>query len=117
MTQLSETQRVIAGLCDGGRAWAKRAAKELNMHPGTVEAHIRQIKAKTQRPRLTSRETEIFRLLGETGACNKELAKAAGCSEGTIKVTILVICQKFGVDNRVKLAIEYWKNRAEFGPE
>ena len=40
------------------------------------------------------------------GLTNKAIAKELGIAEGTVKVHLRVIYQKFGVYRRVKLAIE-----------
>ena len=52
--------------------------------------------------RLTSRETEISRLVGE-GLSNKHIAEHTRIREGTVKVHLYNIFQKLGVTNRVGL--------------
>jgi DNA-binding NarL/FixJ family response regulator len=53
---------------------------------------------------LTSREQEIAALVAE-GLSNKEIARKAGISEGTVKLHLHNIYQKLGVSNRTALAM------------
>lgn len=52
---------------------------------------------------LTMREQEITRLVAE-GLSNKEIARTARISEGTVKIHLYNIYQKLGVSNRTSLA-------------
>ncbi|MER2269205.1 response regulator transcription factor [Methylobacterium oxalidis] len=49
------------------------------------------------------REQEITRLVAE-GLSNKEIARTARISEGTVKIHLYNIYQKLGVSNRTSLA-------------
>ena len=53
---------------------------------------------------LTQRQREILALLLE-GQSNKEMARALGILEGTIKVHLRSIMQRLGVRNRTQLAL------------
>ena len=53
---------------------------------------------------LTERQREILKLLLE-GRSNKEIARALGILEGTIKVHLRSIMQRLGVRNRTQLAL------------
>jgi DNA-binding NarL/FixJ family response regulator len=51
---------------------------------------------------LTRRQLQIVQLL-KTGASNKEIARALGISDGTVKVHLHAIYEKLGVTSRYKL--------------
>ncbi len=53
---------------------------------------------------LTSRETEIVRLVAQ-GLRNKGIAERLAISEGTVKVHLHNIYEKFGVDGRLELLL------------
>jgi len=53
---------------------------------------------------LTERQREVLRLLLE-GQSNKEIARALGVLEGTIKVHLRTVMQRLGVRNRTQLAL------------
>jgi len=53
---------------------------------------------------LTPREREIARLVA-AGMSNKQIARAAGIAEGTVKMHLYNIYQKLGVTNRAALAV------------
>ena len=54
---------------------------------------------------LSERERQIA-LLVVKGLTNKAIAKELGVAEGTVKVHLRTMYQKFGIYRRVKLAIE-----------
>ena len=54
---------------------------------------------------LSERERQIA-LLVVKGLTNKAIAKELGLAEGTVKVHLRTMYQKFGIYRRVKLAIE-----------
>jgi DNA-binding NarL/FixJ family response regulator len=53
---------------------------------------------------LTDRQREVLRLLLE-GQSNKEIARALGVLEGTVKVHLRTVMQRLGVRNRTQLAL------------
>jgi DNA-binding NarL/FixJ family response regulator len=53
---------------------------------------------------LTERQREVLRLLLE-GQSNKEIARALGVLEGTIKVHLRTVMRRLGVRNRTQLAL------------
>lgn len=57
---------------------------------------------------LTERQREVLRLLLE-GQSNKEIARALGVLEGTIKVHLRTVMQRLGVRNRTQLALATMK--------
>lgn len=55
-------------------------------------------------PRLTRRERDIVRLVAE-GRKNREIAEALSISAGTVKVHLMHIFEKAGVEDRLQLAL------------
>jgi len=55
-------------------------------------------------PRLTRREREIVRLVAE-GLKNREIAQALSISPGTVKVHLMHVFEKAGVEDRLQLAL------------
>jgi DNA-binding NarL/FixJ family response regulator len=53
---------------------------------------------------LTPRQHDVLRLLGQ-GKSNKEIARALGLVEGTVKLHISAILRALGVDNRTQAVI------------
>jgi DNA-binding NarL/FixJ family response regulator len=53
---------------------------------------------------LTNREREVSRLIA-SGLSNKEIGRALGCTEGTVKVHLVNIFVKLGLRNRTQLAV------------
>jgi DNA-binding NarL/FixJ family response regulator len=54
---------------------------------------------------LTERETEVIRLMAG-GYSNKEIARALGLSEGTVKNHVSTILSKFGVRDRTRAVLK-----------
>lgn len=57
-------------------------------------------------PRLTPREREIFELVGR-GAPNRRISETLGIREQSVKNLVSTIMRKFGVENRVQLALKF----------
>ena len=55
-------------------------------------------------PGLTRRQLQIVQLL-KTGASNKAIARALSISEGTVKIHLHAIYEKFEVTSRIKLLV------------
>ena len=55
-------------------------------------------------PRLTRRERDIVRLVAE-GLKNREIAQTLSISPGTVKVHLMHIFEKAGVEDRLQLAL------------
>ena len=53
---------------------------------------------------LSPREVEVVRLLA-CGACNKDIARALGVAEGTVKNHVTNVLAKLGVDDRTQAAL------------
>lgn len=75
------------------------AAGGLVFAPGIEE----RVVAGMRRPRvnLTDRERDVLRLL-DTGASNREIAKALFVSEATVKTHLVHVFEKLGVSSRAK---------------
>lgn len=65
-------------------------------------------------PELTERERQTIRSL-QAGATNRQIAKALGLSEQTVRNRLSVIYAKFGVRSRLALVLALGRdpNRAE----
>ena len=81
-TQVADAIRVVHG---GGRAV-----------PGAVAQKLAE---QTPRVTLTDREIEVLGLMAR-GMSNKEIAEAIGRTESTVKVHVLHVLSKLGVDDR-----------------
>lgn len=75
------------------------AAGHIFLPPELSARVVRGIR--TPLPRLTQREIEVLKLV-DTGASNKEIARALFVSEATVKSHLVHIFTKLGVDSRVK---------------
>lgn len=70
-----------------------------------VTARIATVRARAESgPSLTARERELVELVSR-GMRNRDIASALGVTEGTVKVYLHGIFDKFGVDNRTELAM------------
>jgi two-component system, NarL family, nitrate/nitrite response regulator NarL len=65
--------------------------------------------------RLTRREAEIARLVA-AGLSNKQIARRASISEGTVKIHLHSAYQKLGIANRATLAVMVSSDAGELGP-
>ena len=63
------------------------------------------------RVRLTARETEICRVLAQTGLENKELAKILFTNERTLKTHLHNIMMKTSATNRTQIALWWIRGR------
>jgi two-component system nitrate/nitrite response regulator NarL len=70
-----------------------------------VAERIRAVKERTASgPSLTARERQLIELV-RRGLRNRDIAAELGVTEGTVKVYLHGIFDKFGVDNRTELAM------------
>jgi DNA-binding NarL/FixJ family response regulator len=81
------------------------AARLLCKKVDTIEAT-----AASNRHNLTSREAEVLALLAR-GLSNKEIARAFGCTERTVKHHMTSIMQKLNVRNRVQAVLKFQPRR------
>lgn len=54
---------------------------------------------------LTNRQREIFNIIATRGASNKQIARALGISESTVKIHVSAIMRNLCVRNRTQLAL------------
>ena len=94
----SEIRMAIEMVRDGS-VWAPRKvlSRLLDRQPGTT-------KSPATRPKFTSREIEVLRLLRE-GQPNREIALSLGIDEGTVKAHLGRLMRKVGVSNRIALTV------------
>jgi len=90
--------RMAIEMVRDGSVWAPRKvlSRLLDRQPGG--------RSVTARPRFTSRELEVLKLLRE-GQPNREIALALGIDEGTVKAHIGRLMRKVGVSNRIALTV------------
>lgn len=94
----SEIRMAIEMVRDGS-VWAPRKvlSRLLDRQPGGT-------RATTVRPKFTSREQEVLKLLRE-GQPNREIALSLGIDQGTVKAHIGRLMRKVGVSNRIALTV------------
>ena len=68
--------------------------------------------AESRRPALTPRERQVIQFVSQ-GLRNREIAKALGVTEGTVKVYLHGVFDKVGVSSRTELAIRAGEFLAE----
>jgi len=56
--------------------------------------------------KLTKRQKEFVSAVVK-GASNKEIARSLSVCEGTVKMTLHLMYERFGVRNRMELAMKY----------
>ena len=96
----AEPEEVIAGVRAVSRGESPihpRAAREL-------------LNARTTRPALTPRETEILTFVRQ-GLANKQIARRLGISERTVKAHLTSAFQRIGVADRTQAALWAERNR------
>lgn len=69
-----------------------------------ITDRIHAIRARAHGPSLTARERELVELVSK-GMRNRDIAAELGVTEGTVKVYLHGIFDKFGVENRTELAM------------
>ena len=95
----AEIRMAISVVLDGS-IWAPRKvlARLIDKSlPAGQEAAVR--------PALTQRETDVLRLL-VTGSSNREVGRALGIDEATVKAHVGRLMRKVGVTNRTALCVE-----------
>jgi DNA-binding NarL/FixJ family response regulator len=128
LTSFGEPERVHAALEAGASGYllkdadaeevavAIRAAHrgELQLDPAVARlltASLRTPPSEDLAGKLTSREVEVLRLLGE-GEANKAIAAALGISERTARTHVSNILAKLGLSSRTQAAL--WASREGF---
>lgn len=88
----------------------RRAARdESTMSPVMTSKLVRELHAVSResgcaKPPLSPREKEILKLVA-TGSSNKEIARALGVAESTVKIHVQHILRKLGLSGRVQAAV------------
>jgi len=131
LTSFGEQERVQAALEAGASGYllkdadadevavAVRAAHrgELQLDPAVARRLTESLRTPSARDtlrRLTSREVEVLRLLGE-GEPNKLIASALGISERTTRTHVSNILSKLGLSSRTQAAL--WATREGIGQQ
>lgn len=87
------------------RAIKAAAAGQVQLSPAAAARLMRQVRQPEEPDVLTPRETEVLRLLAE-GLANKEIARALGIGEKTVKTHVSNILSKLGVLSRTQAALQ-----------
>lgn len=59
---------------------------------------------------LTAREREVYALIVE-GYSNKEISYRLGIAEGTVKVHVGSILDKYNLPSRAKIIVQWWRSQ------
>jgi DNA-binding NarL/FixJ family response regulator len=86
------------------RAIRAAAAGEVHLAPEAAARLVREVQLPETAPNLTERETEVLRLIG-AGKANKEIARALGVGEQTVKSHVSSVLAKLGVQTRTQAAL------------
>lgn len=86
------------------RAIKAAAAGQVQLSPQAAARLMREVKAPESPETLTERETDVLRLLAQ-GKANKEIARALGIGEKTVKTHVSNILAKLGVPSRTQAAL------------
>lgn len=99
---------------NAGQVWANSAQLQQVMEAFSRRAPVPVVNAGGERL-LTKREEEIVSLV-EDGLTNRQIAKALGLSEHTVRNNLFRIFNKLGVSTRVELAL-YAVNHSDVSPQ
>ncbi len=128
LTSFSDQERILAALDAGAigyllkdvdpaelvRGVRAAARGESPLHPkaarSLLSSRTPRPEARTERPNveLTPREAEVLALLRQ-GLANKQIARALGISQATVKAHLTSVFQRIGVTDRVQAAV--WAER------
>jgi DNA-binding NarL/FixJ family response regulator len=117
LTSYSDSERIVAALDAGAVGYLLKDADpddvlqgiravsrgESPIHPRAARTLL-GIRAGSSQIQLTSRETEILRLVRE-GLANKQIARRLGIAESTVKVHTGNIFRRIGVTDRTSAAL------------
>lgn len=104
-----DPQRLAAAIEDvfrGNGALSPRIAKQMLTSLGRASANSAVREARQLCAQLTEREQDVAGLVAE-GLGNREIGERLFLSESTVKTHLSGIQQKFGVDNRVLVAVTF----------
>ncbi len=134
LTSFSDQQRILAALDAGAigyllkdvdpaeliRGVRAAARGESPLHPKAARSLLSArasagAETRAERPNveLTPREAEVLALLRQ-GLANKQIARALGISQATVKAHLTSVFQRIGVTDRVQAAV--WAERRAAGP-
>jgi DNA-binding NarL/FixJ family response regulator len=80
------------------------AAGQVRLSPEASKRLVREVRSPQSPETLTQRETEVLRLLAE-GNSNKQIARALGVTEQTVKTHVHNLLSKLGMLSRTQAAL------------
>jgi len=86
------------------RAIKAAASGQVQLSPKAADRLVREVRAPDNPEKLTTRETEVLRLLAE-GKANKEIAVSLNISETTVKSHVSNVLMKLGLTSRTQAAL------------
>ncbi|MCS6940094.1 MAG: response regulator transcription factor [Roseiflexus sp.] len=86
------------------RAIKAAAAGQVQLSPQVAARLLREVRIPESPEKLTSRETDVLRLLA-LGRANKEIARELDIGEKTVKTHVSAILHKLGVPSRTQAAL------------
>lgn len=86
------------------RAIKAAAAGQVQLSPQAAARLMREVRAPDSPETLTERETDVLRLLAQ-GLANKEIARALGIGEKTVKTHVSSVLLKLNVRSRTQAAL------------
>jgi DNA-binding NarL/FixJ family response regulator len=127
LTSFSDQTRILDALQAGAEGYLLKHAE-----PETILSGIREVVAggspldpkaarvlltskRSTRLRLTSRESEVLRMVGE-GLPNKSIARRMGITERTVKAHLTSVYQQLGVTDRTQAALWAQRNPGVLAP-
>jgi DNA-binding NarL/FixJ family response regulator len=96
--------RLAIDIVQDGSVWAPRKVLARLLESASAEATPGGSTGNSA-PKFTEREGQVLRLL-VAGRPNREIAKALGIDEGTVKAHVGRLMRKVGVDNRIALTMQ-----------
>lgn len=86
------------------RAIRAAAAGQVRLSPAAAVRLAEEVRGQTSVEKLTDRETSVLRLVAR-GLANKEIGRALGIGEETVKTHVSSVLSKMGVQSRTQAAL------------
>lgn len=86
------------------RAVRSAAEHRVRLSPAAAQILMREVRSQENGPPLTTRETEVLRLIGD-GRSNREIADILAINEKTVTVHVSHLLAKLGLQSRTQAAL------------